>query len=230
MGIERALEEIALAREALDRAEDSLVGLPVADKPVSMITEYIAADGHTYDLQPLLDEIAEGEGTSDERAQASGFDSGYDVPFAYGKFAMPPDLLTTMTIDEVYDFQRVQINATKGKITGTKYGTSACGKFQIIRPTLVNLIERLDMDSARVTYNASLQNVLGVELLKDCGLERWLTGRMSVRDFQVKVAHMWRSVENPNDGYDTMNFPQPVGTTSDEFLKACEAVLASRIA
>lgn len=186
-------------------------------------------DYRGYDLRPLIDEIAEGEGTSHERAKAEGFDSGYDVPFGYGKYLTPPKPLSAMTLAELRDFQTDQINATIGHITGTKYGTSAVGRFQIMRRTLDGLRERLKSPTTQV-FNADFQDVCGVELLKDCGLNRWLRNQISDEEFQINLAHMWRSIENPQGHYNSMDFEQPVGTTTEEIWVAFGKVRASKIA
>jgi hypothetical protein len=182
-----------------------------------------------YNLSPLLDEIAEGEGTSDKTAKEKLLDSGYDVPFAYGVYHFPVKPLTKHTLDEIRAFQTAQITATKGKITGTKHGTSAVGRYQIMRRTLDGLRRRGAPPQIQL-FDKEFQDRCAVELLKDCGLDNWLNGSLSNRGFHTKLANIWRSIQNPVDGYVEYDFEQPVGTTADELLAAFDAVRASRVA
>lgn len=184
-------------------------------------------DYRGYDLRPLIDEIAEGEGTSHERAREEGFDYGYDVPFGYGRFLMPPKPLSSMTLAEVREFQTAQINATKGHITGTKYGTSAVGRFQIMRKTLDGLRRILKAGDDQV-FSPQFQDRCAVELLGDCGLDQWLYGEINDEVFQTRLAHIWRSIENPQGYYNSMDFEQPVGTTTGEIMAAFHEIRASK--
>jgi hypothetical protein len=182
-----------------------------------------------YNLSPLLDEIAEGEGTSDKTANEKLLDSGYDVPFAYGVYHFPERPLTKHTLDEIRVFQTDQIKATKGKITGTKYGTSAVGRYQIMRRTLDGLRKLMHAPEFQL-FDKEFQDKCAVELLKDCGLDNWLNGSLSNRGFHTKLANIWRSIENPVNGYAEYDFEQPVGTTADELYAAFDAVRASHAA
>jgi hypothetical protein len=92
---------------------------------------------------PLLDRIALGEGTDDTVAQEMGYDSGYDVPFAYGKYGKPSKPLTEMNIGEVLKFQDEMIdNQVKAGIPGKK-ASGAVGRYQITRTTLGGLMKNL---------------------------------------------------------------------------------------
>ena len=42
-----------------------------------------------------------------------------------------------MTLAELYNYQNKLINATKGKVPGTTLGTSAVGKYQILKKSLL---------------------------------------------------------------------------------------------
>ncbi|GAF98266.1 unnamed protein product, partial [marine sediment metagenome] len=112
----------------------------------------------------LVQQIAEGEGTTDAQAQAKGFGSGYDVPYGYGKYGRPERPLTEMTVGNVRAFQRQQIAATKGKVAGTKLGTGAVGKYQVTFGTLNDVQKKLGFKDTD-TFDAVLQDRIGRALL-----------------------------------------------------------------
>ncbi|MEM7677706.1 MAG: peptidoglycan-binding domain-containing protein, partial [Myxococcota bacterium] len=79
-------------------------------------------------IQGLLDEIAEGEGTSDETARSRGYASGYDVTLGYGAYADDRSRpLTSMTLGEVKALQRRMLNNPSNG-----FNSSAVGRYQIV--------------------------------------------------------------------------------------------------
>ena len=92
----------------------------------------------SYDNK-LREYIGKGE-ANPVLAKNAGYASEYDVPLGYGKFDDPGGhkALTSMTLAEVKDYQKVLVNNSRGKIKDLKKneGSSAVGAWQIIGPTL----------------------------------------------------------------------------------------------
>jgi hypothetical protein len=167
----------------------------------------------------LLQEISEGEGTSDSLARLKGFDSGYDVPYGHGQFGRPDEALSSMTIKEIKEFQKEQIRATKGTIPGTSQGTGAVGKYQVTQTTLAELQEQLGFSDNDV-FDKNLQDRLGKALLDKRGYEKFQRGEMSDKDFQSGLAKEWASVANPDTG--RSHYGQATGTSTDEIQGALQ--------
>lgn len=169
----------------------------------------------------LVREIAEGEGTSEEQAQANGFASGYDVPFGYGKHLMPPKPLTEMTVGEIKKFQTEQIKATKGLIPGSPgKGTSAVGKYQVLRGTLASMQKTLKFKDSDL-FDVELQDSIGAELLNKRGYDKFLEGKITREKFQDNLSKEWASIADPRTG--KSRYGQATGTTLDELEKALDS-------
>lgn len=177
--------------------------------------------GVSVSTKNLLNEITEGEGTSDAMARSRGFDSGYDVPFGYGQYGSPDKALSEMTIAEVRKFQKEQIRATKGKIAGTNLGTGAVGKYQITHGTLKGLQDELGVsDDAKFT--PELQDKMAEILLDRRGLDKFKRGEINERQFQDQLAKEWASVARSDTGMS--HYGQPTGTSTDELQEALRGV------
>lgn len=148
--------------------------------------------------QALLDLIAVGEGTSDDIAQSRGFESGYDVPYGFGMYAMPRKPLSQMTIGEVKQFQRELIAATRGKVPGTSQGTGAVGKYQMTQGTLASTQRALGVGDGEL-FDAEMQERMARHLLSIRGYERFLSSEGTEQDvarFMDQLAYEWASVRN----------------------------------
>lgn len=163
----------------------------------------------------LVDQIADGEGTTVAKAQMNGFASPYDVPYGYGKYGAPEKPISSMTLSEVKQYQKVQIGRTRGTIPGAdpSHGTSAVGKFQIIGPTLRNLQERLNLSDSDV-FSPQVQDDMARELMEDAGLSKFLAGEIDRATFQRNLAKVWASIADPETGKSAHG--QPVGSTLQE--------------
>lgn len=128
-------------------------------QPQTTTTATTGAQGRNANI---LDVIAQGEGTTDERARANGLNSGYDVTYGYGQYAQPSKPLSEMTLAEVRDFQREQVNATRGQIPGTSQGTGAVGRYQFTQGTLAELTEGMDENTV---FSKELQDQLGSRMV-----------------------------------------------------------------
>lgn len=168
------------------------------------------------DTSSILQTIATAEGTSDQRAQQKGFESGYDVPYGYGQYVMPEKPLSQMTLNQVKQFQRQQIAATRGKIPGTSQGTGAVGKYQITQGTLERLTVGMDPNTI---FSPELQDQLATRLIEEA------SGR-SKGDPELladNLAKIWASLPtSTGQGYYA---GQRAGITRDEFIAVVSAML-----
>ncbi|MHA1988520.1 MAG: hypothetical protein ACW98D_17960, partial [Promethearchaeota archaeon] len=94
------------------------------------------------------------------------------------------DALTGMTLTEIEE----------------KYGDIAVGRYQIIGETRRGLIENLGLDPDTFIYNEENQDLLGTELLKEKGLEKWLSGEMDNEAFLGEIATVWRGLPMDKSG------------------------------
>jgi hypothetical protein len=142
--------------------------------------------------QPLLDLIAQHE--SESAAEAQGVESGYDV-VVWQAFKVYPPLkpLTSMIVSEVLEWQAEAIKQYKRKYD-LRIGYSAAGRYQIIHSTLQGLVDSYWKMSD--VFDASTQDMLGLQLLRRRGFDRWLAGRMPGGDntFADALSMEWASL------------------------------------
>jgi len=173
------------------------------------------------DIVDLRNLVAEAEGTTDERAAQENFASGYDLPFGYGRYLQPSKPISQMTFQELEDFQRRQVNATKGTFDNTNLGTSAVGRYQFIGPTLANLKNRLGYKDTDV-FSPEVQDRLFDALMEEKGLQELLSGLITPEEFQTNLSSQFASIPKP--GTETGTYKgQRTGVTSDRV----SAVLSS---
>ena len=159
----------------------------------------------TPEMKALLDQISNGEGTTDAKAQAAGFNSAYDVPLSYGRFGKPDQPLSSMSLGQVKDYQKTLL-----KNSGS-LNSSAVGKYQIVGKTLGSLQQKMGLSDDTI-FTPQLQDKMAVELLKGRGLNKYMSGKMSARDFQANLYHEWASIAHP----DTGKGKQGTGTTNGQ--------------
>lgn len=100
--------------------------------------------------------------------------------------------LTEFTVDELLASQRLW--AKNGwSIKGKKRRGSAAGKFQIIRPTLLGLVERLGIPGS-AKFSPQLQDRLGMALLNGRGWQAFTSGQVTVGAFALALAKEWASM------------------------------------
>jgi hypothetical protein len=173
------------------------------------------------DIVDLRNLVAEAEGTTDAKASQENFASGYDVPFAYGQYLQPSKPISQMTFKELDDFQKKQINATKGTFDNTNRGTSAVGRYQFIRGTLQGLKDRLGYKDTDI-FSQEVQDRLFDALMEEQGLQDLSSGLITPEEFQTKLSSQFASIPKP--GTDTGTYKgQNTGVTSDRV----SAVLSS---
>jgi len=162
----------------------------------------------------LLDRIALGEGTTDAAAQGHGLASAYEITYAYGEY-VPEDSkpLTEMTIGEVKQLQHQMLSNQ----AGNKLQSSAVGKYQLIRATLVEQQKELGL-SDDIKFDAATQELFGLSLLEKRGYREWTEGKISDYQFQKNLAKEWASVADPDTG--KSHYGQGVGTTDAQIKEA----------
>jgi hypothetical protein len=173
------------------------------------------------DIVDLRNLVAEAEGTTDERAAQKNFASGYDLPFGYGRYLQPSKPISQMTFQELGDFQRRQVNATKGTFNNTNEGTSAVGRYQFIGPTLENLKNRLGYKDTDV-FSPEVQDRLFDALMEEQGLQELSAGLITPEEFQEKLSSQFAGIPKPRTETGTYK-GQGTGVTSDRV----SAVLSS---
>lgn len=162
-------------RDRADQAEASLI----ADEPVNVVPQDIAAPAVRRGAQSgmtrqILDLIV----------RADGGPEGYDAVFN-GSPIEPPRPVTQMTIDDVLAFQDQMVAA------GSE--SSAVGGPQFIRGTLRGLVEKMGL-SGRERFDASMQDRLAIELMREKGLDDFLAGDLDVGSFGDGLSDVWAAL------------------------------------
>lgn len=204
--------DVSPAAEAAD--QQGIMTKPKATPVATTTTDYTPPDDAT---QRLLDRIAFGEGADPVKLKAQekhGIGTTpYDMVYNYGNTLAPSKPVTQMTMQELYDYQTKLIAATKGKIPGTNQGTSAAGKYQVIRKSLFgkngtpdkpmknSWADKLGL-KADTVYTPEIQEKIGMLALKEAGYNSYIRGKRSRNSFHNKIANIWASVAR-SDGSDT---------------------------
>ena len=175
----------------------------------------------------LLEQIARGEGTTDAQAQQKGFSSGYDVTLGYGAYHRPTKKpLSQMSVGEVKILQSEMLNNPSNS-----YNSSAAGKYQIVRKTLVGLQKQLGFSDSKI-FSPEFQDYLAMKLLEGRGLkrmekvtEKYKSGlitsemyQMEVNRFQNNLAMEWASIATTGSGISY--YGQNTGTKTVEIQSA----------
>lgn len=189
-----------------------------APKKGGLMSPAVAVDTPTGRdaTQQLLDRIALGEGADPEKLKAQAKHgigtTPYDMVYNYGNTLAPSKPVTQMTLSELEAYQSKLISATKGNIKGTKQGTSAVGKYQVIKTSLFgkggtasnpkknSWAAKLGL-TANTVYTPEVQEAIGMLALKESGYDSYINGDRSQASFQNRLANMWASVAR-DDGSD----------------------------
>jgi hypothetical protein len=111
-------------------------------------------------------------------------DRGFDQVTGFARIA-PERPITTMTVNEVLDWQRRNIAA------GAQ--SSAAGGFQIINSTLRSLVQDMDLTGSEL-FDEAMQTAMAVQLMRRRGLDDWRTGRLSDEQFANNLAQEWAAL------------------------------------
>ena len=165
--------------------------------------------------QRILDKISVGEGAVPEKLQRQESlgigTTPYDMVLAYGRLAAPDKPITQMTLQEIFDFQKELIKASKGKLRGTNDGSSALGKYQITRKSLFGpkgSAEKPEKDrwadklnlTPDMIFTPALQEKIARQALKETGYNNYLKGKKSQKALLNRISDIWASVEGNNYG------------------------------
>ncbi|MEJ1935205.1 hypothetical protein WDZ92_33840, partial [Nostoc sp. NIES-2111] len=108
---------------------------------------------------------------------------GYDVIYGNNQRRLPRPL-TSMTLGEV-----IAAQATWTKL----FGSSAAGRYQFMRATLVGLKKELGLSDGLV-FGPDLQDQLGFRLLQRRGFDAFMARRLSMQGFGLALAQEWASL------------------------------------
>ena len=98
--------------------------------------------------------------------------------------------LTSMTVAEVMKFQD---NMISGRGPTGKHETTAVGKYQIIQETMAGLIRNGVLKPGDI-FNSSTQDRAAIALLKEKGMDKYTSGKLSKDEFADRVAKIWASM------------------------------------
>lgn len=114
-----------------------------------------------------------------DRTDASAYE--VIVFFKQGKLPKP---LTEYTIDELLAAQKTWAKNWKG---------SAAGKYQIIRKTLLGLVEQLGIPGS-TKFTPDVQDRLGFQLLNNRGWQAFVSRQVTVGAYALQLAKEWASI------------------------------------
>lgn len=133
---------------------------------------------------PLLNTIAKGE-------------SGGNYNAYFGNPANTAIRFTDMTIDEVLQWQAGYV--AQGSVS------NAVGKYQIVRPTLVGLVDQLKIDRGE-KFDEALQDKLAIALLERRGAVEYVNDKLPREEFAANLAKEWAALpkmtgHDPHESY-----------------------------
>ena len=221
------------------------IGVPVTDFSNILPSTVEALKNIETATQEFLDRIAYGEGAKAGDETDYEIVYGYDL---YAKpeidgistgLSGPPNApvkITEMTFAQLYDYQNKLITATTGKIpagkdkkgkqlflkdkNGNYVGTSALGKYQVVRDSLFgkngtpekpkakSWAAKLNLDENTI-FTPEIQERIGRLALKEAGFDNWLYNRYggkSEKDMMEDVSSIWASVEGNSYGQGTHTY------------------------
>ena len=134
--------------------------------------------------KPLLNTIAKGESRGNYNAY-------------FGNAANNTVTFTNMSIAEVLQWQQSFVQQGNP--------SSAVGKYQIIRPTLLGLVQQLDLDT-NTKFDAVMQDKLAITLLERRGAIDYVNKKLTREQFAANLAKEWAALPkvigtNPEQSY-----------------------------
>jgi len=121
---------------------------------------------------PLLEVIAEAESKGNYNAYFSN-SANQEIKF------------TNMTIAEVLNWQQ--------RFVEEGNPSSAVGRYQIIRPTLVGLVSQLKLDTSE-RFDEALQNKLAIALMERRGSIDFISEELSAENFAHELSKEWAAL------------------------------------
>lgn len=93
--------------------------------------------------------------------------------------------LTDMTIEQVLKFQ--------SKMIDNKFASTAVGKYQIVKDTLSGLVDQ-GVASLTDKFDKSTQDKLAIALLKERGLDKYLSKKITADQFADNLTPVWAAL------------------------------------
>lgn len=122
------------------------------------------------------------------------YESGGDYNIVNGGSRLP---LTRMTIEEVIQEQR-RWRSWRGA------ASSAAGRYQYIRSTLIWITDTMGIDKANTKFDEQTQDEICIyDMRYRCDLDKWIAGRISTEQFLNKLSRVWAAIPNTGTGLST---------------------------
>jgi hypothetical protein len=113
----------------------------------------------------------------------------YNAYFAHGKNT---EDISGNTVDGILNWMGERVRA------GAK--SSATGRYQFIKKTLIMLKEQMNL-SGKEKFTPELQDELALQLLKNRGYLDYMKGKISANEFGHRLACEWASLPSPKLGH-----------------------------
>lgn len=190
-----------------------LVQIGLAGATVLLISGYAFVQGRPTMIVidpaaygPLLNTIAKGESRGNYNAY-------------FGNASNNTIRFTDMTVGEVLQWQADYVE--QGSVS------SAVGKYQIIRPTMLELVDKLQIDTARQRFDEALQDKMAIALLERRGSIRFVNGEMQRDEFAASLAKEWAALPkvmgaNPHESYYASDGINKSNISVDEIRRALD--------
>jgi len=161
-----------------------------------------------YTYRPMLDLIGTSEGTDKGR--------GYNETLAYGAYTGGDVDLVSMSLAQIDKLQTRMLAHPKNR-----WNSSAAGRYQIVRTTRRSIDKTLGLDP-KALFNEQMQDRMACYLLGSRGIDKWLSGRLTLNTLLANPASEWASLPLPNGKgkYDG----QRAAVTVQQVLKALASV------
>ncbi len=83
---------------------------------------------------------------------------------------------------------------------GKTAGSSAMGRYQIMHFNTIDYARKAGLDPQKDKFNPENQDKMGIIFLKEKGLDQWLSGKMSDKEFLEGLAQVWAGLPAPSKG------------------------------
>lgn len=179
----------------------AIVGLILVTAGMIYQATSIKVDPAAY--APLLDTIAKGESKGNYNAY-------------FGNVSNTTIRFTDMPVSEVLRWQEEYVR--QGSVS------SAVGKYQIIRPTLAGLVQKLDIDLG-ARFDEKLQDQMAIALLERRGSLAYVEKKLTREQFAANLAKEWAALPrvtgpNPHESHYAGDGVNKAQISIDEVYKA----------
>lgn len=95
--------------------------------------------------------------------------------------------LTGMTLAQIHEMQ------LRMEQPGAGYASSAVGRYQFVRTTLLGVAKQLGLDPS-TAFDERVQDALADRLIKNCGFDQYITGKISKERFMYNLSTQWAAL------------------------------------